>query len=34
MLTQTNQLLGSNDPVPRDEVAYSVAERWILRDHR
>ncbi|HEX3646028.1 MAG TPA: DUF2785 domain-containing protein [Vicinamibacterales bacterium] len=34
MLTEMNQLLGSNDPVLRDEVAYSAAERWILRDHR
>jgi hypothetical protein len=34
MLTEMNQLLGSNDPVLRDDVAYSAAERWILRDHR
>jgi hypothetical protein len=34
MLTEMNQLLGSNDPVLRDDVAYSAAERWILRDRR
>src|SRR5450631_1119278 len=34
MLTEMNQLLGSNDPVLRDDVAYSAAERWIQRDHR
>jgi hypothetical protein len=34
MLTEMNQLLGSNDPVLRDAVAFSAAERWILRDRR
>jgi len=34
MLTEMNQLLGSNDPVLRDDVAFSAAERWILRDRR
>ena len=34
MLTDMNQLLASNDPVLRDDVTYSAAERWILRDHR
>ena len=34
MLIDMNQLLASNDPVLRDDVAYSAAERWILRDHR
>ena len=34
MLGEMNQLLGSNDPVLRDDVAYSAAERWILRDRR
>ena len=29
-----NPLLASPDPVLRDEVAYSAAERWIVRDKR
>jgi hypothetical protein len=32
MLMEMNDLLFSTDPVLRDEVAYSAAERWILRD--
>jgi hypothetical protein len=32
VLLQMNPLLGSPDPVLRDDVAYSAAERWILRD--
>jgi hypothetical protein len=32
VLLQMNPLLASSDPVLRDEVAYSAAERWILRD--
>jgi hypothetical protein len=34
MLIDMNQLLASNDPVLRDAVAYSAAERWIFREHR
>jgi hypothetical protein len=34
LLTEMNPLLSSPDPVLRDEVAYSAAERWILRDRR
>lgn len=29
-----NALLASDDPVLRDDVAYSAAERWILRDRK
>lgn len=32
LLVQMNGLLASRDPVLRDEVAYSAAEKWILRD--
>lgn len=32
LLVEMNALLASRDPVLRDEVAYSAAERWILRD--
>lgn len=32
LLVQMNGLLASPDPVLRDEVAYSAAEKWILRD--
>jgi hypothetical protein len=32
VLLDMNALLSSPDPVLRDEVAYSAAERWILRD--
>jgi hypothetical protein len=32
VLLEMNDLLFSADPVLRDEVAYSAAERWILRD--
>ncbi|MEZ5289478.1 MAG: DUF2785 domain-containing protein [Vicinamibacterales bacterium] len=32
LLVEMNALLASPDPVLRDEVAYSAAERWILRD--
>lgn len=32
VLVEMNPLLGSPDPVLRDDVAYSAAERWILRD--
>jgi len=32
LLQEMNTLLSSPDPVLRDEVAYSAAERWILRD--
>jgi len=32
LLVEMNPLLASPDPVLRDEVAYSAAERWILRD--
>ena len=34
MLIDMNQLLASNDPVLRDDVTYSAAERWILRERR
>jgi hypothetical protein len=34
MLSDMNRLLASNDPILRDDVTYSAAERWILRDHR
>jgi hypothetical protein len=34
MLVEMNPLLASGDPVLRDEVAFSAAERWIVRDHR
>jgi hypothetical protein len=34
MLTEMNQLLASDDPILRDEVAYGAAERWIVREHR
>jgi len=34
VLVEMNPLLASTDPVLRDEVAYSAAERWILRDKR
>jgi uncharacterized protein DUF2785 len=33
-LVEMNPLLASDDPVLRDDVAYSAAERWILREHR
>jgi hypothetical protein len=32
LLVEMNPLLASPDPVLRDEVAYSAAERWIVRD--
>jgi hypothetical protein len=34
MLVSMNPLLASTDPVLRDDVAYSAAERWILRDKK
>jgi hypothetical protein len=34
MLIDMDQLLASNDPVLRDDVTYSAAERWILRERR
>ena len=34
MLIEMNTLLASPDPVLRDDVAFSAAERWILREHR
>jgi hypothetical protein len=34
LLVEMNALLASDDPVLRDDVAYSAAERWILRDRR
>jgi hypothetical protein len=34
LLVDMNGLLASDDPALRDDVAYSAAERWILRDHR
>lgn len=34
MLVEMNPLLASTDPVLRDDVAYTAAERWILREHR
>lgn len=33
LLVEMNALLGSRDPVLRDEVAYSAAAAWILRKH-
>jgi hypothetical protein len=34
LLVAMNPLLASTDPVLRDDVAYSAAERWILREKR
>jgi hypothetical protein len=34
VLVELNPLLASTDPVLRDDVAFSAAERWILRDGR
>jgi hypothetical protein len=34
MLIEMNPLLASDDPALRDDVAYSAAERWILRERR
>ena len=34
MLVEMNPLLASTDPVLRDDVAFSAAERWIQREHR
>ena len=34
ILVEMNTLLASDDPVLRDDVAFSAAERWILRDRR
>jgi hypothetical protein len=34
MLVEMNPLLASTDPVLRDDVAFSAAERWIVRDRR
>ena len=34
LLVDMNPLLASDDPVLRDDVAYSAAERWILRDRK
>jgi len=34
LLVDMNPLLGSADPVLRDDVAFSAAERWILRERR
>jgi len=34
LLVDMNPLLASPDPVLRDDVAYSAAERWILRERR
>jgi hypothetical protein len=34
LLQEMNPLLSSDDPILRDEVAYSAAERWILRERR
>lgn len=34
VLLEMNPLLSSPDPVLRDDVAYTAAERWILRDKR
>lgn len=34
LLIEMDSLLASDDPVLRDDVAYSAAERWILRDRR
>ena len=34
VLLEMDALLGSPDPILRDEVAFSAAERWILRERR
>jgi hypothetical protein len=34
MLLEMNALLASTDPVLRDDVAFTAAERWIVRDGR
>jgi hypothetical protein len=34
LLVEMNPLLASDDPTLRDSVAYSAAERWILRDRK
>lgn len=34
VLLEMNALLSSPDPILRDDVAYTAAERWILRDKR
>jgi hypothetical protein len=34
VLLELNPLLGSSDPVLRDEVAFSAAEKWIVREAR
>ena len=34
VLVELNPLLASPDPVLRDEVAFSAAERWIVRDRK
>jgi hypothetical protein len=34
LLVEMNPLVASSDPVLRDDVAFSAAERWILRDRR
>ena len=34
LLVEMNALLASPDPVLRDDVAFSAAERWIVRDGR
>lgn len=34
LLVEMSALLASPDPVLRDEIAYSAAERWILRERR
>ena len=34
LLAEMNQLLASDDPTLRDNVAYGAAERWILRERR
>jgi hypothetical protein len=34
LLQDMNPLLGSTDPVLRDDVAYTAAERWILRERK
>jgi hypothetical protein len=34
LLVELNPLLASTDPVLRDDIAYSAAERWIVRDGR
>ena len=33
-LVEMNGLLASTDPVLRDDVAYTAAERWVLRERR